>query len=158
MQELILSGDELCQVVTSILQDPKADTVCIQCEGNSMYPFIRAGSIVTIRCIITADKVKAGAIVVAVLDGVKRVVVHRVIKVTADERYLLKGDNVPEADGWVDFSNVVGVVQRIQLPSGKSRYPLQLFGQFTALLSKKNVIYHLLRLFGWQKKYVFFKK
>lgn len=119
MREEVVSPDvqSLAQV-SSLLDDGKM-VVLKQIYGNSMLPFIRGG-VDSVR-LRKPEGVKVGDIVLAVFGG--RPIVHRVIAINGT-KVTLMGDGNPK--GMIekgDLSNVLGVVDRIISPSGRSRRP-----------------------------------
>lgn len=119
MREEVVSPDvqSLAQV-SSLLDDGKM-VVLKQIYGNSMLPFIRGG-VDSVR-LRKPEGVKVGDIVLAVFGG--RPIVHRVIAINGT-KVTLMGDGNPK--GMIekgDLSNILGVVDRIISPSGRSRRP-----------------------------------
>lgn len=74
----------------------------------SMYPALCPGDSVRIS---PGRRVRRGDIVTFLTGG--RLTAHRVVRIRSSgdrRRYLVKGDNMPAADGWLDQSCVLGVV------------------------------------------------
>lgn len=119
MREEVVSPDvQSLARVSSLLDDGKM-VVLKQIYGNSMLPFIRGG-VDSVR-LRKPEGVKVGDIVLAVFGG--RPLVHRVIAINGT-KVTLMGDGNPK--GMIekgDLSNVLGVVDRIISPSGRSRRP-----------------------------------
>lgn len=111
-------------------------------HGGSMSPFIRDGDLVELSPI---SEIAVGD-VVAVTDG-KRFLVHRVVQ-KKEERFLLKGDHAREPDGWFDRLAVLGTVTKV-FHQGKERsLGITHFCKTVAILSKRNELSRLLRIYA----------
>ena len=114
-----VSPDELNLAQVPRLLDEGKAVVLKQIYGNSMLPFIRGG-VDSVR-LRKPEGVKVGDIVLAVFGG--RPIVHRVIAIDGT-KVTLMGDGNPK--GMMekgDLSNVLGIVDQIISPSGRSRKP-----------------------------------
>lgn len=118
MREEAFSPDEqnLAQV-THLLDEGKV-VVLKQIYGNSMLPFIRGG-VDSVR-LRKPEGVKVGDIVLAVFGG--RPIVHRVIAINGT-KVTLMGDGNLKGTEKGNLSEVLGVVDQIISPSGRSRRP-----------------------------------
>lgn len=79
--------------------------------GPSMDPFIKDGDVVTVAPLPPC--LEKGDIVAAVSPANGLVVVHRIIHIKAGAA-LLKGDNLPAADGWAAGAALLGRVARVE--------------------------------------------
>ena len=109
-----------------------------------MAPFIRNNNIVTIKK--PADKtqsLKNDDIVVAAYPNIKsdkkRIIIHRIIAI-APEKYLLKGDNNKDSDGWFLKSDILGVVENIETNKGFNYTPKRWQNIIIALSSRINIL------------------
>jgi ribosomal protein S18 acetylase RimI-like enzyme len=80
-------------------------------RGFSMTPFIRDGDVVTVAPLRGEPSV--GQVVAVALPRDGRMALHRVIARRGD-RWLVRGDNCPEADGDFDLDALVGRVVRVE--------------------------------------------
>jgi hypothetical protein len=77
--------------------------------GFSMAPFIRNGDMIT----IAPKQLRYGDVVAFVKPCCGKLTVHRIIRISGAE-YLIKGDNLAEADGLVPASSIIGRVVRVE--------------------------------------------
>ena len=118
MEGCVSPDEQNLAQVPRLLDEGKA-VVLKQIYGNSMLPFIRGG-VDSVR-LRKPEGVKVGDIVLAVFGG--RPIVHRVIAIDGT-KVTLMGDGNPK--GMMekgDLSNVLGIVDQIISPSGRSRKP-----------------------------------
>jgi hypothetical protein len=80
-------------------------------NGTSMDPFIKSGDVVTVAPL--PPRLAPGDIVAAVSPANGLVIVHRIVALRRGEA-LLKGDNLPAADGWAAGAAVLGRVARVE--------------------------------------------
>ena len=87
--------------------------VCLRVRGSSMLPWVRSGDVAVIRR-GSLDAVRCGDVVLFARDD--RLVVHRLIEKRGEfaaERFLIKGDAHPKADGLFGSEEILGRVVRI---------------------------------------------
>ena len=101
------------------LLDEGKMVVLKEIHGNSMLPFIRGG-VDSVR-LRRPDVVKVGDIVLAVFGG--RPIIHRVIAIDGTKVTLMGDGNPQGMTEKGDLSDILGVVDRIISPSGRSRKP-----------------------------------
>lgn len=101
------------------LLDEGKMVVLKEIHGNSMLPFIRGG-VDSVR-LRRPDVVKVGDIVLAVFGG--RPIIHRVIAIDGTKVTLMGDGNPKGMTEKGDLSDILGVVDRIISPSGRSRKP-----------------------------------
>ena len=90
-----------------------------QANGYSMTPAIRNGDIITVSPL--ANLIPGRGDVVAFRHPERpQMLVHRVLRKKGD-RFLIKGDNCPEADGWIPAENILGLIARVER-RGKARF------------------------------------
>ena len=114
-----VSPDELNLAQVPHLLDEGKAVVLKQIYGNSMLPFIRGG-VDSVR-LRKPEGVKVGDIVLAVFGG--RPIVHRVIAIDGTKVTLMGDGNPKGMTEKGDLSNVLGIVDQIISPSGRSRKP-----------------------------------
>lgn len=84
--------------------------VCLVAQGGSMRPFICAGDRL---CIIRSHTPRrVGEIVWAQRSGLD--VIHRIIGLQADGRFELRGDALPDSDGWFDGDCYLGTIVSVE--------------------------------------------
>jgi hypothetical protein len=79
--------------------------------GTSMDPFIKHGDVVTVAPL--PARLSPGDIVAAVSPANGLVIIHRIVSLNEGEA-LLKGDNLPAADGWAAGAALLGRVARVE--------------------------------------------
>ena len=139
MAELRLSGEDLYEMMGSFLQSDIDCRMKIQCIGYSMVPFIRDKSILTLKPVNNKRLIRNGDIVVTAIHEERKIIVHRIIKITLHE-YLIKGDNNRNSDGWFNKKNIIGVVEKIENKPGLSYSPRHWQNKIIALASRTNVL------------------
>jgi len=118
MEGLVSPDEQNLAQVPRLLDEGKA-VVLKQIYGNSMLPFIRGG-VDSVR-LRKPEGVKVGDIVLAVFGG--RPIVHRVIAIDGTKVTLMGDGNPKGMTERGDLSNVLGIVDQIISPSGRSRKP-----------------------------------
>jgi signal peptidase I len=107
---LSLSGPALLDLLQAVLD--KDVPFRFTAPGTSMWPFIKNGDVITVSS-YTTPLIRLGEVVAFVNPNNERLVLHRVIYII-HESYLIKGDNTPEADGWIDRKRILGRVTRVE--------------------------------------------
>jgi hypothetical protein len=99
-----------------------------QARGYSMTPAIRDGDFITISPLRDFIPGRGDVLAFRHSNGLQ-LLVHRVLKKNKN-RFLIKGDNCPEADGWVPLENILGLITRVERQEknrfwpNRSEYPL----------------------------------
>jgi hypothetical protein len=78
----------------------------------SMAPFIKDGDVIVVDP-LRGRSPGLGDIVACICPERNRLFVHRIVN-RREEKYLLQGDSVPEADGWFALENIVGRVGHVE--------------------------------------------
>lgn len=81
-------------------------------KGYSMTPFIRDGDVVTLTH-LNGSRLSLGTAVAFIHPQNQRLVIHRIVGIN-DGSYLIKGDNVSCADGFISRGNILGFINRIE--------------------------------------------
>jgi len=100
----------LFQEAVSVLKSGK--NVKIRLVGQSMFPFLHPETdILTIapKCF---NGLRVGDVVLAYYHG--DYILHRIISIQKNGTYLLQGDAILKRCEWVDYRNVVGVLNSIE--------------------------------------------
>lgn len=108
--ELSLSSEQLEKVMRGVLD--KGACFRFQGKGFSMSPFIKDGDILTIAPVRRSSP-NFGDVVVFMHPTTGKLVIHRIIGKRAGS-YLVKGDNAPEDDGFIDRATILGRVTRVE--------------------------------------------
>ncbi len=118
MEELSLSGKDLYDLMVSwFVGEGDRCAMKINCKGGSMSPFIRENSTVTIKPVNTSRCLKKGDIVALAVHNRKRIIVHRIVRLSSISCFL-KGDNNRNGDGWFERKDILGKVGQIEMQSG----------------------------------------
>ena len=83
-----------------------------QARGFSMTPAIRNGDIITVAPLKNIMP-RCGDVLAFRHPNQQQLLVHRVLR-TRGNKYFIRGDSCPEADGWVPLENVIGIVTRVE--------------------------------------------
>lgn len=108
-------------------------------RGMSMAPFICDGDTITISPIVTSNVLHTGDIVAYISPDTNHLIIHRIIK-SENSKYLLKGDNTYQCDGYCERQDIHGLISRIEYKNKKYdsiRFIRELFRKLGYL--KKNV-------------------
>ena len=117
MERIVSTDDLKFSQVPQLLEEGKV-VIIKRPKGVSMLPFIRGGiDSVKLRKV---EGLKVGNIVLALFNG--RPVVHRVIAIEGN-KVTLMGDGNLQGTEQGDISGVLGIVDEIISPSGRSRKP-----------------------------------
>lgn len=137
----LFTGRAVTELMIGVLA--KGASFRFQAKGFSMSPFIRDGDVMVISP-LRDHSLGRGHVAAFQHPRGKRLVVHRVVGKRGDS-FLLKGDNVPTADGYVQAENILGYVSRVErdgkkvfLGAGPERFVI-------ALLSSRGWLPPLLR-------------
>jgi len=106
-----MSPADLAHLAAEVLES--GNSVRFRALGGSMDPFIRDGDVVVVR---PCAHIRLGDIVLC-CPGEGRPVVHRIVgvqRVAGYEKYLLRGDAVRCADGYVTLQEVLGRVAGVE--------------------------------------------
>jgi len=100
-----------------------------------MSPFIRDGDVVTVSpC--PRDTMGLGDVVAFVQPCSGRLAVHRVVGRGRDS-WRIRGDNTPEADGWIGHDDILGRVTRVERAGKRVRLGLGPERVLIALFSRR---------------------
>jgi len=108
--ELSISGAALVDLSRAVFD--KGIPFRFRAKGFSMSPFVKDGDTVTLAPLSHAQPF-LGDIVAFVSPGTGMLVVHRVVG-KGDKHFLIKGDNMPDVDGFVRRKNILGRVTRVE--------------------------------------------
>ena len=107
---LSLGGPAVIELLQTVLS--KGRPFRFRAKGFSMSPFIKDRDIITVYP-LNGIKPGMGEIVAFVHPYSNRLVVHRIVG-KRENRYLIKGDNLPGADALVPERNILGRVQKVE--------------------------------------------
>lgn len=141
MEELSLSGENLYDLMNSFFKEGCDCSMKIQCKGNSMAPFLRNKNIVTIDPLNRKFSPKKGDIVAVAVHAKKRIMVHRIIR-TDPPRYLIKGDNNTQSDGWFQANDILGIIHKIETTTGCGYTPKRWQNIIISMGSRFNILKH----------------
>ncbi|MBM4056415.1 MAG: signal peptidase I [Planctomycetes bacterium] len=106
-----ISGEVLHAIVN--VWDQSHEIFTIPISGYSMYPLIREGDNVLVKC--GYSQIRCGDIIAFRHDN--KLIVHRVLRVSGNEKgfsVITKGDNVPHLDPEVNHREIIGKVSAIK--------------------------------------------
>ncbi|MCX6554729.1 MAG: signal peptidase I [Candidatus Aminicenantes bacterium] len=90
-----------------------------QARGHNMTPAIRDGDVITVSP-FKDFMLQRGDVLAFRHPEQPQMLVHRVLYVK-EKKYFIKGDNCPEADGWIPVENVLGMITKVER-AGKARF------------------------------------
>jgi len=144
LNQFSVSGNDLGQIIQDVLA--KDMPIRFKATGNSMYPFIRDGDLLTITPKLQI-KPKIGKVIAFINPGNQSLLIHRIIAKKSSS-FLIKGDNsYQKTDGWVHISLILGCVTGIERNNQKIRFGLGIERFVLGFLSKHNLLKRLIRRF-----------
>lgn len=135
-QEFSLSGAVTIELIQAVFA--KNALFCFKVKGFSMSPFIQDGDIVMLSP-ASRSAISLGKPAACVCPVHKRLVIHRVIG-RKGNHYLIKGDNVPEADCLMDKKYILGCVTAIERENKSIFFSLGPERLVIAFLSRKGLL------------------
>jgi len=115
----------------------------LECQGNSMYPFLRDRDQLKI---VHNNEYKNGEIVAYEFNG--EIIVHRIVD-TINDKYIIIGDNIPLYDDVIEKEKIWGNV--VCLKRNNKEINLMGFGYYTIVVMTFSYITLKIRCF-WGKK------
>jgi hypothetical protein len=97
----------------------RGEEVLLCAHGGSMRPFVRAGDRLTFRSEISALKVGD----IAWFRIGEHEVIHRVIALTKHGAVQLRGDALPDSDGWFEAQDYLGTLVALVRNGQSHRLP-----------------------------------
>ena len=120
----------------------QGNSVRVRVTGRSMIPFLNGGEIVTIEP-SAALQPAIGDLVLFRDPHKQQLVVHRVLWVRSDGAVRAKGDGLKSLDAPVGRRDILGRVNRIEMPDGRS---IDLLAPDQRRRSKRTARFGLLRI------------
>ncbi|MBU4267953.1 MAG: S24/S26 family peptidase [Acidobacteria bacterium] len=112
-----LSAPVIIELIEAVHE--KEASFRFKAKGFSMTSAIRDGDVITVSPL--KDIMPRRGDVLAFRHPERpHMLVHRVLH-SKGKKYFIKGDNCPEADGWVPVENVLGLITRVER-RGKARF------------------------------------
>lgn len=119
-------------------------------RGGSMMPFILGGDVLTIAPL--SNFPLFGDVVAFRHPDTGKLTVHRVVR-TDEIMYLMQGDAVNAADGWVHAADIIGRVVMIERAGRSVHFGLGAERIAIAWMRRFNFLWRLLRIIGRAMKY-----
>jgi signal peptidase I len=112
-----LSAPVIMELIEAVHE--KGASFRFQAKGHSMAPAIRDNDVITVSPLGNLMP-RRGDVLAFRLPEQPRMLVHRVLH-TKERKYYFKGDNCPEADGWIPAENVLGLITKVER-RGRARF------------------------------------
>ena len=138
--EISLSGQSLVGLVQAVFE--KGAFFRFQAKGSSMSPFVKDGDIVLLAP-LSRGHLRIGDIAAHVSPGTGKLIVHRVVG-KQNRDFLIKGDNTPDADGFVPKENILGRVTKVERNGKRVFLGLGPERLLIAFLNRRNLLLPLL--------------
>ena len=117
--EISLSAKAMADLLEAVVE--RGVPFRFTATGSSMNPSIRNNDVVTISP--TEERgPRAGQVVAFRETERERLVVHRLMK-KRNGKALIKGDNSPDADGWVGIERILGLVTAVERKGRRCFWP-----------------------------------
>ena len=139
----LLPNAELGSLMAEVLE--KGENFRFRALGWSMAPFIKPGDMLLIEP-IGERKPSLGEVVAFSLPGSGGYRVHRVVQRLA-EGFLIKGDNMDQADGIVTFECILGKVKIVLRRGKKVRLGINMGRRGIALFSRLGLLPSVVKWF-----------
>ncbi|MCM8796976.1 MAG: S26 family signal peptidase [Candidatus Omnitrophica bacterium] len=148
-ESFIIEGREFTlnrRVLIELLEASLAKGVPLRfiVRGFSMSPFIKDGDIITVSN-LNKKSLIPGIIVIFKRAYASGLAVHRIVA-RKKGSYLIKGDNLFNADGWVSQENIIGYVAQVERKGKKVLWGIKRGGHLVALMSRARLLGYLLYL------------
>jgi signal peptidase I len=114
---ILLSAPVIMELIEAVHE--KGASFRFQARGYSMTPAIRDGDIITVSP-LQDFLPRRGDVLAFRHPEQPRMLVHRVLHVEK-RKFFFKGDNCPEADGWMPAENILGLITKVER-QGKARF------------------------------------
>ncbi len=112
-----LSAPVIMELIEAVHE--KGASFRFKAKGYSMTPAIRSNDVITVSPL--NDMMPRRGDVLAFRHPERpQMLVHRVLHAMA-RKYFIKGDNCPEADGWIPAENILGLITKVER-QGKARF------------------------------------
>ncbi len=105
-----LSAPVIMELIEAVHE--KGASFRFQASGYSMTPAIRNGDIITVSP-LNDILPRRGDVLAFRHPERPQMLVHRVLH-TKVRKYFIKGDNCPEADGWIPAENILGLITKVE--------------------------------------------
>jgi len=112
-----LSAPIIMELIEAVHE--KGASFRFQAKGHSMTPAIRDDDVITVSPLKDFEP-RRGDVLAFRYPERPQMMVHRVLHIK-EKHYFIKGDNCPEADGWIPAENILGLITRVER-HGKSRF------------------------------------
>lgn len=108
--EVSFTGDGLINLIRAVTE--KGADFRFRVKGFSMSPFIKDGDIVSISA-LPKNGLGLGRIVAFVNPCSQKLAIHR-INGRSSGHYVIKGDGLPDIDGFIPCKNILGLVSKVE--------------------------------------------
>jgi hypothetical protein len=139
-----LSGKALAELLKDVLR--KGSPLTLRARGFSMSPFIKDGDDVTLFP-MNGVSPGLGDVAAFIHEGTGMPFIHRVVGKKGGA-YLLKGDNVAEADGLIPESNILGCVRMVERKGLRVLFGLGPERFLIAYLNRRGLLLPLIEALG----------
>lgn len=112
-----LSAPVIMELIEAVHE--KGASFRFQARGHSMTPAIRDGDVITVAPLHNLLP-RRGDVLAFRHPQRPQMLVHRVLH-TQVKKFFIKGDNCPEADGWIPAENILGLITKVER-RGKSLF------------------------------------
>ena len=109
VDRLQLSGKNLAGLICDFAE--KGKTVQFTAKGNSMFPFVKDGDVITVSPCMN-KKPEPGDVVAFSNSTTNKLVVHRILKIS-DAEFESKGDGCFRTDGIQPSEKIIGIVSKV---------------------------------------------
>jgi len=109
-EELILSSYDILALAEDVLNH--GGSLRFTAKGFSMKPSIKHNDIVTVSS-VEGKRLRVGDVILLRKDKDSQVMVHRIRKIKG-KRYITRGDNSYENDGWITRDMIYGFISKVE--------------------------------------------
>jgi signal peptidase I len=112
-----LSAPVIMELIEAVHE--KGASFRFQARGHSMTPAIRDNDVITVSPLLTSIP-RRGDVLAFRHPEQEQMLVHRVLW-AREEKCFIKGDNCPNADGWIPTENILGIITKVER-AGKAQF------------------------------------
>ncbi|MCK4338326.1 MAG: S24/S26 family peptidase [Candidatus Aminicenantes bacterium] len=142
-EEVEFSAEAFVDLLKFVLEKKKG--LRFRVRGFSMVPLIRDRDIVTVFP-FSVKKARTGDVVIFRERESSVLAAHRIVK-KGEKSFLLKGDNIDMADGYIPLNNILCSVSRVEREGKKIKLGMGATRNIIAILSREGIIHKILSWF-----------
>lgn len=138
--EISLSSPAFTEILSAVLA--RGSSMRFLAKGFSMAPFIMDNDVITLSP-FREKSPKVGVVVAFFNPFFGKIMVHRIIAKKGDS-FLIRGDNAPALDGWIEREHIFGPVINVERRGKKVFLGIGFGNRAIAFLSRRGLLVPLI--------------